>query len=174
MTTNCVYVLVANNFDGTQFYKIGVSTDLMSRIASVQTGCPIPISHVMHLPIPQGILSTKVERHLHRRFKAFGTSGEWFRFDMSKRADQEEFERGCQEVVNPILGKGWKWASYTLAELKVVRAAEVEVEAERLTAELRADALHLQRRHNRGLVPTFWPEDKAISGGWEPGKRRTW
>lgn len=68
--------------------KIGFSTDVESRIASLQTSAPTPIHLLITFPSTQVI-----ERELHKRFAAQRTKGEWFRHEGEIKA---WIEGGCQ------------------------------------------------------------------------------
>lgn len=58
-----------------RFVKIGTSTDVLSRLSGVQTGCPIECQIV-------GLAAggRDIERALHEMFAPHRTYGEWFRY----------------------------------------------------------------------------------------------
>jgi hypothetical protein len=56
-------------------YKIGIATDIDSRLASLQTGNPYPLEVEQCFEFAN---STSVEQVLHQRFSAKRKLGEWF------------------------------------------------------------------------------------------------
>lgn len=58
-----------------QFYKIGISGNIQSRLKSIQTGCPIKCEYIGYFPHPE---PETLEKQLHTRFVSFKTFGEWF------------------------------------------------------------------------------------------------
>jgi hypothetical protein len=54
--------------------KIGIASSLSSRVASIQSGSPEPLSLICHLPG-----SKQLERFLHGLFEPLRSHGEWFR-----------------------------------------------------------------------------------------------
>ncbi len=57
-----------------RFVKIGISVNVRERLAGLQTAIPVPLK--TYAILPGGQLE---EASLHRRFKAYRMSGEWFR-----------------------------------------------------------------------------------------------
>lgn len=68
--TESVYVIRAK---GTNRYKIGFSTDIGSRIASMQTGSPFPLELIHEF---EGTLSN--EKAVHKMLASYRLHGEWF------------------------------------------------------------------------------------------------
>lgn len=62
-----------------RFVKIGITTDLNSRIAAVQVGCPLRLEFYSAYLMQSNTLALLVEKSLHRKFSASHTSGEWFK-----------------------------------------------------------------------------------------------
>jgi hypothetical protein len=73
VSTSCVYAMRAI---GTNRIKIGATTDLESRKASVQTGCPFPVEIVATWEGDRCL-----EIALHHKLEAFRVQGEWFEID---------------------------------------------------------------------------------------------
>lgn len=65
-----VYVIQAQ---GTSLCKLGVTTDLASRLRSIQTGCPHKCVVLATWPG-----STRLEAKLHKHFAGYRRAGEWF------------------------------------------------------------------------------------------------
>lgn len=65
-----VYLLKCN-----EFYKIGIATDVQTRLASLQTGNPFRIDVVVSYEFPT---ANAVEAALHQKFKAKQKNLEWF------------------------------------------------------------------------------------------------
>lgn len=156
MSNWCVYVIVTPSDGPSTFFKIGRTMRIESRVKGVQTGCPFPIEHVLHLPLATDMQAIAIEGRLHARFSAFHSSGEWFRFDLTNPAHKIEFRAGCHEVIHPLLGDGWRWAMYDVDEVLAVGSkASASVRAKRLE-ELRAQAAEADQRRASGLAPKWW------------------
>ena len=61
-----------------QFVKIGFTKNINKRLSQLQVSSPVKLE-VLHLI--EGNVS--LEKELHRKFKEFRTSGEWFNYDSS-------------------------------------------------------------------------------------------
>lgn len=62
---------------GTDFYKIGVTKDLITRLRNIQTGSPLPIELFGFWHSKR---SSVVESIIHSRYKQFCIGKEWFKF----------------------------------------------------------------------------------------------
>jgi hypothetical protein len=64
-----------------QFCKIGFSSNISSRIATIQTGCPFPLEIA-------GVFDgdMRLERKFHEAFREYNTNGEWFKIEGKLRA----------------------------------------------------------------------------------------
>lgn len=77
-----LYILEANNVCSgcgytDSYIKIGYTgDDPEKRRASMQTGCPLPISLVRVINVKDGL---NEEKRLHEYLKGLHTAGEWFR-----------------------------------------------------------------------------------------------
>jgi hypothetical protein len=74
---------------GTNRYKIGTTTDLKGRLATVQTGCPYPAQIVATW---EG--DRRLETAIHRELAEYRQVGEWFEVELE----------GIQEAVGKVLG----------------------------------------------------------------------
>jgi hypothetical protein len=79
---DCVYLLWA---EGTPFYKIGKTSTLKKRIASLDTACPHRIE-VIHVIACKKTKSSELELALHKKFSRFRRKGEWFELSESEVA----------------------------------------------------------------------------------------
>lgn len=60
---------------GANYYKIGLASEIKSRISQLQTGCPTPIETVA---LHDVIFPKKIEALSHREMKQYAIRGEWF------------------------------------------------------------------------------------------------
>ena len=58
------------------FYKIGITSNVVKRVETLQMGNPFIIKIIMFRPM---IHAKRVEHELHRRYAGYNVSGEWFR-----------------------------------------------------------------------------------------------
>jgi predicted GIY-YIG superfamily endonuclease len=79
-----VYLIKCN-----EFYKIGVATDVQTRLAALQTGNPFRIDVVISYEFPT---ANAVEAALHQKFKAKQKNLEWFNLT---EKDIAEFRQVC-------------------------------------------------------------------------------
>lgn len=73
-----------------EFVKIGQSRRWKSRMSGMQTGSPYTIVPLLIL-----IADEKMEKQLHRRFKADHFRGEWFHIGPAVRAFIKENKKNC-------------------------------------------------------------------------------
>jgi hypothetical protein len=89
--------LISSEFGGKKLYKIGYTKrSINERMKEFKTG------NASDLKIEKSFHSkwgTKIEAHLHKKFKACKVSGEWF--DLEKE-DIDNFETYCQIVHNNL------------------------------------------------------------------------
>jgi hypothetical protein len=71
---------------GTGTVKIGKSTNVGARMATLQTSTPSELRLV-------AVLKGDIENNLHRRFAAHRLNGEWFRFDDEIKSAIESIEK---------------------------------------------------------------------------------
>lgn len=87
----CVYLISSTEANGKKTYKIGrTKRDPQIRMKELATGNhnQLEIEHVF-----TSRWGTKIESHLHRKYKNINTSGEWFQ--LSDR-QVDEFIAECQ------------------------------------------------------------------------------
>jgi len=60
---------------GGLFFKIGITKDIQKRLGHLQTSCPMPLKVIKSWQLDEARI---VERHLHKLFQEYQTSGEWF------------------------------------------------------------------------------------------------
>lgn len=58
--------------------KIGVTTNIQSRLASLQTANPEPLTVACAIRCVDESAAHALEKHLHNRYRAFKLKGEWF------------------------------------------------------------------------------------------------
>jgi hypothetical protein len=96
-----IYLLKIDTPDK-RLYKIGSTRNsIISRIQSLQTGCPFEIELVEYHESELGQL---IERSLQNRFKHKRTFGEWFELDLT---EEFNFKEICEnlETINEYLEK---------------------------------------------------------------------
>jgi len=72
--------------------KVGVSTDPMKRLASVQTGCAIPVEVWGYCTFSSRFVARRFERAAHKAMSERRMSGEWF------NVEPEEAIRAIESV----------------------------------------------------------------------------
>lgn len=86
------YAMLTEQIGKARFVKFGYATDLDGRLSSVQTGCPLRITTLLHVHcggVPQ---AAALERALHREFLPIRSSGEWFKWVLGAAAEPEARE----------------------------------------------------------------------------------
>lgn len=155
----CVYIVIVHNGETEAFFKVGVSTRIETRVPSIQTGCPLPIEHVLHLSVPDEAVAYRIEKSLHGELEAFHTSGEWFRFDLSSQAQKDAFKLACSTAIGRHMS-GWKWALFTVPEVIQFGSsltARWRVKHRLDTADMVwAASYDAADRVAKGLSPNFW------------------
>lgn len=74
MTTR-LYLIRATE---SQRLKIGIATDPLKRLGTLQTGCPERLELVRTIDYPDRATARRAEKALHTRFDLFHIHGEWF------------------------------------------------------------------------------------------------
>ena len=82
-------VIYVVEMEGTNYYKIGKTRNLPGRMAAMQAGNPFPLKVRFSI---NAVGYSSLEKLLHKKYVAFGISGEWFAFNDEK----------VQEVINEI------------------------------------------------------------------------
>lgn len=116
-----VYFFMARDGAGPMYVKVGRSDNPITRLETVQTGCPLPIvkaGMVKCLTIEQ---SRKIERDLHTMLSGWHSSGEWFRLNWEEGDDKSAL-MGMMNVVFAGI-PDWKFEEIDLgAAAAAVRA----------------------------------------------------
>ncbi len=66
--------------------KIGVSSFVLARISSLQTGMPFKLRLIGYVTYPTDTAARSAESKLHKKFKAKRLEGEWFELTPKIRA----------------------------------------------------------------------------------------
>ncbi|WP_394224489.1 GIY-YIG nuclease family protein [Alteromonas gracilis] len=81
--------------DGTNYYKIGIANDVVSRLRNHQTGCPFKLKEIFHVESDLGDYQAReivyLEKFLHRCFKKQKVRGEWFELTHEDLSDIIQF-----------------------------------------------------------------------------------
>jgi hypothetical protein len=75
--------------DCTGFVKIGVTRNILARLAALQTSSPLTLSCFKLLEFPSREEAFKTEKSLHRRYGHFRMEGEWFRPDVKREESSQ-------------------------------------------------------------------------------------
>jgi predicted GIY-YIG superfamily endonuclease len=78
MKNKFVYVLKCH-----EYYKIGIATNVKSRLASNQTGNPYPIELVASIEVGEKDCYI-IESYLHQSLKQWNERNEWFRLSSAE------------------------------------------------------------------------------------------
>jgi len=125
MSGPVVYAAVAAIPGSIKFVKVGFSTSLISRLQSIQTGCPVPITSVSYCRTNTVDKARAAEAAIHLLMADQRSVGEWFKFDLSSERDMKVWRGAIPAVLNEMFGKGrWKLKSFDYA-----RAARIKVAA---------------------------------------------
>ena len=82
-----------------QYYKIGISKDVNSRLSSIQTGNPRTVEYIYSTPL--GGKALTIEKLLHKHYRRFNTSGEWFLLQEEEVSELIEFLDTLEKKVSP-------------------------------------------------------------------------
>jgi hypothetical protein len=81
-TTHWVYVFARNGDAGmTAPVKVGISRDVNSRLATIQTSCPYKIDLAYVFECPDRDIARYIEQSFHETQQHKRTHGEWFDFE---------------------------------------------------------------------------------------------
>ena len=124
-----VYIMAAPTEGGITYFKVGISSDVVNRICTVQTGCPLRISTVWAITTFNNGAAQDLEAKLHALLWAYRTNGEWFAMNINdlshKRAMNEAFSFAVKACSNM---KPVKWRRL---DVPAMRKLIAEAEAER-------------------------------------------
>ena len=119
-----VYAAVAPMTAGCKFVKVGYSEGLLSRMRSVQTGCPVPIAEVSYVRVFSADQARNIESAIHLLMAEFRSSGEWFKFDLSSPRDLKAWRSAIPAVLNEAVGKGrWNLKTFNYSKAVGIRRA---------------------------------------------------
>ncbi|MEG4521039.1 MULTISPECIES: GIY-YIG nuclease family protein [unclassified Microcoleus] len=157
---------------GTGKFKIGkTSTSVESRIAQLQTGCPIKIRYVYHAFVED---INKAEKDLHLAFKQFRKIGEWFTLQLDDIKECITLMRLVQIDETAFLLPQQK--DEELDDLpKCVEAAEREIEitcftASNLSRQVAKDLIEKLKNdaklNQTEIIQSLWECKKGGSKAW--------
>lgn len=78
MKNKFVYILKCH-----EYYKIGIATNVKSRLASNQTGNPYPIELVDSIEVGEAACYA-IENYLHQSLKRWNERNEWFQLNSAE------------------------------------------------------------------------------------------
>lgn len=94
----CVYAMFCQE-DGQQAYvKIGRSENVISRISTLRTNCPVPARFFAWVETETYGKSVTLEAKLHERFADRRSTGEWFKFNLLDPEERKYFNENCRWV----------------------------------------------------------------------------
>lgn len=88
-----IYSMYAGNY-----IKIGITSNINSRIKQVQTGCPISIHKVIYKKALNRSEALKSEKNLHLLFSENNTFGEWFHRTIVDLHEYYSFFKDCKSI----------------------------------------------------------------------------
>lgn len=115
MNQAVVYGMVVKVNDVDHF-KIGWTSNLKHRLSGVQTGCPIPIQHVLVRNVPSRHAACEAEKTLHRLLAPFRVVGEWFALDTTNPEHKAAFRLATCAAFSKHDASRWNWHLLTPAE----------------------------------------------------------
>jgi len=118
MTGPVVYAAIAE-LGGSKFVKVGHTTELVNRMAGLQTGCPVQIGDVAYARVPTTEVAREAERLIHLAMQVYRSQGEWFCFDLSDPEHERVWRGAIPAVLNHVSGKGrWTLKSINYSEIR--------------------------------------------------------
>lgn len=119
-----VYAAVAPIVSGTKFVKVGWSGGLLSRLASIQTGCPVPITDVSYVRTWTPESARSIEAAIHLLMAECRSQGEWFKFDLADERQRKIWRGAIPAVLNEAFGKGrWEIKTFNYSRALCSRKA---------------------------------------------------
>ena len=83
------YVVYLIQMGDTEYYKIGITKDLNKRLASLQTGNPLPLRVATTIQFYNELNNThyarEMEKQYHKIFDYCRANGEWFKFSFHEQ-----------------------------------------------------------------------------------------
>lgn len=129
-----VYALFCLRDDTHALVKIGISSIVYDRIASLLPGLPYPITEVRHIAVGDRRDAANFESALHRFFKTRRTRGEWFEFNIKDASDKMLFNSAFASVwatLMPPYAGLMKWERITAAQISAHSSARKKERASR-------------------------------------------
>lgn len=116
-----VYVMAAPSDGSMTYFKIGISSDVIGRYGSVQTGCPLRLTTIWAITTFNNGAAQDLERKLHALLAKYRTCGEWFGMNTQdpghKTAMNEAFAfavKACSQMA-PM-----KWRKMDISEIRTL------------------------------------------------------
>lgn len=137
------FLYVASIADGDRAWvKIGISTELVGRMQSIQCGCPLPISGISYIEVADRRVAEWAEQAIHSELHEHRSAGEWFalRFDGALR---RRIESACSRFIHAM-----EWMELEKSCLVRDRKSQVGRNAEK-RAKFLADCIDLDRSRPR-------------------------
>jgi len=119
MTCPVVYAAIADMGGGVKFVKVGHTRELIGRLPSIQTGCPVQIGDVAYARLRDTDIARRAESLIHTVMKPYISQGEWFRFDLTDAEHKRVWDGAIPAVLNALVGKGhWTLKSVNYGEMR--------------------------------------------------------
>lgn len=120
--------------------KIGVTSDIDSRIASLQTGNPYILKCKALIPCKDKNQAYNLESYLHDRFKKKRMVGEWFKlYDFNLKKILDDFsDRGSA----PLVKQGFNLMKKSSNEIKCLKKKNKELEFKVKTLESQMEEMY--------------------------------
>ena len=106
-----LYMMGCDLGDGRVCIKIGLAGDVESRLRSVQTACPFPLTTVKYVRLPDRQSAAGAERRAHSALSGFNSCGEWFVFCLSDPDHKAALSLAMRASIDPALGPEWAWST---------------------------------------------------------------
>lgn len=114
-----VYMMTADAGGGFSFCKIAITTDMAKRVKAVQTGCPMPITDIAYLDVPQG-RPRPIEKMFHDELRKYHTHGEWFRFNLSDPEHKAVVAAATKKVISYYGASETRWKHMDMAAVALM------------------------------------------------------
>lgn len=110
-----VYLLLCQERD-LIFAKVGVSGDPIKRLTNLLAGCPLEPGLLAMVELQNRARAFRVETAIHEQLVAWGSRGEWFRFE---RTDKVAFNTALQMALAEFKSPSWPmtWTKLNVSEL---------------------------------------------------------
>lgn len=116
-----VYCMVTEDLGGFSYFKFGISESPTSRMAAVQTGCPMKIVEILFLPGFSRREAQSAEADIHLALAEHRSSGEWFKFDLTNQEHKAAFNAALKLGMKRLLlhapHRAMRWIRRSKAEI---------------------------------------------------------